>query len=151
MATDIFDEPTTIEIPIRGEVIGVDSADGLIDAFEFVKAKEAELYACKRLIIAALDKLGTSEATTKRVQGERRRVKIEAPKIGWDQSKLKIVYEAFPELRDQALRIESVGVDKRKWDMVQRTSGPEVFEQFKGRIAEACKGPTGSPSVTIEV
>lgn len=150
MSTDIFDD-SLIVVPIRGEVIDPANADALIDAYEFVKAKEADLYTAKRMIVAALDKLATSEANTKRVQGERRRVKIEAPKIGWDNSKLKAAYEAFPGLRDQALRISQIEVDKRKYDMLKRTSGPPEFEAFKARIAEACKGPTGNPTITVEV
>lgn len=149
--TDIFSDLPGVHVPLTGELVAFDDADGLIDAYERVKAAEANLWACKRQLAESLYKLCKGDETTQRVMGKRRRVKVVAPDVTWNQSKLKQLWEAFPDWRLMAMRIGTLDINKRGLDMLLRTNGDENLEMYKARIREACNGPTGSPKLTIEV
>jgi hypothetical protein len=60
------------------------------------------------------------------------------------------VWKTAPQpLASEILRIAEVAVNMRTWGVWQKTSGSEEFELWKKKIAEACRGRTGMPSVKV--
>lgn len=124
--------------------------DSLIDAFE--KLELISKIATDRLreIRKCLADQCEGDGVTRRIRGDRRQAKVTLSNVYWDQPTLKRVFEQFPDLRDQCLRVDSVGVKAREFNKIKVTAGPERFEEFRDQIAKAELGRIGVPSVHIE-
>lgn len=145
------DDPTQEFIdPLTGEVIDLTDADALIDCFERIKAQDSAIYVAKQIVQRAIANLSEGTAKTRRVRGHRRRAKVEMPDAGWDQSKLKEAYNAYPQFRDELLSISSLRVKLREFKKVVNEKGPEDFQCFKGIVQAAELPPSGTPRVTVE-
>jgi len=137
--------------PITDAIIA-DDPDSLIEAYQDIKAKGDQLYAVQiaiRTKLAAMTE-GQSEAKTRRVQGRRHKVKVEMPSPGWDQSILKEAWNSYPALRDQVLKIDTVGVKAREWKKLAETAGAPDVETFRDMLKSAIKPPSGVPTITVE-
>jgi hypothetical protein len=137
--------------PITDAIIA-DDPDSLIEAYQDLKAKGDQLYAVQiaiRTKLAAMTE-GQSEAKTRRVQGRRHKVKVEMPSPGWDQSILKEAWNSYPALRDQVLKIDTVGVKAREWKKLAETAGAPDLETFRDMVKSAIKPPSGVPTITVE-
>lgn len=150
-AAEAFKVDDGIINPLTGEIVSRQDADGLIDVFDQIKAVNDRLYAVKLELQHALYALTTGDAKTRRVQGKRRKAKVERPDDGFDQSILKEVWNSYPDLRDQVLKIDAIGVKKREYDKLINTSGDPSIECFRDMISKANRGPSGTPRVTVEV
>jgi hypothetical protein len=142
--------PVELVDPTTGEILDLADADTLISSFERVSIQANVFWEAKRKIAHAIAKLTEGEAKTRRVRGKERGAKVEMPDDAWVQSILKEVWNAYPKLRDDYLRIESVGVKLREWKKLKETSGEPDLEQLKKMLAQANMGPTGTPRVTVE-
>lgn len=145
-------DPGFLINPVTEAIIDHTNIDAMIDAYEEMKAFGDRLYAAQIAIrnkLADLTK-GQTDAKTRRVQGMRRRVMIEMPSAGWDQSILKEAWNAYPDLRDQCLKIDTVGVKAREWKKLENTAGAPHLEAFRNMVKAAIKPPSGTPTVKIE-
>lgn len=138
--------------PTTGELVELHDVDQLIDCLERVEAHDRLIYSIKSQVKQAIAALADrkDDAKTVRVRGHRRRAKIEFPGTTWDNSKLKEAWHSYPNLRDQALRIEKIAPMLREVNKMRGESGPPDFEQFKRMILGAEKPSTANPTVTIE-
>lgn len=145
-------DPGFLLNPLTEAIIPPDDVDQMIDAYQEMKAFGDRLYAAQIAIRQKLADItkGQTEAKTRRVQGRRRKAKIEMPSPGWDQSILKEAWNAYPQLRDQVLKIDTVGVKAREWKKLAETAGAPEVEMFRNMIKAAVKPPTGAPTITIE-
>lgn len=145
-------DPGFLINPLTEAIIPPDDVDQMIDAYQEMKAFGDRLYAAQIAIRTKLADItkGQTEAKTRRVQGRRRKAKIEMPSPGWDQSILKEAWNSFPQLRDQCLKIDTVGVKAREWKKLAETAGVPEVETFRDMIKAAVKPPTGAPTITIE-
>jgi hypothetical protein len=136
--------------PIAGEVIDPTDADALIDFYESMKSLDSQIYVAKQLAAKALAALTTGETKSRRLQGQRRKVKIEMPSTTWENSKLKEAWNSFPHLRETYLRIGTIEPQLVEIKKLRNTSGPPDLETFKSMVFAAEREPTGTPKVTIE-
>jgi hypothetical protein len=145
-------DPGFLLNPLTEAIIPPDDVDQMIDAYQEMKCFGDRLYAAQIAIRTKLADItkGQTEAKTRRVQGRRRKAKIEMPSPGWDQSILKEAWNAYPQLRDQCLKIDTVGVKAREWKKLAETAGVPEVETFRDMIKAAVKPPTGAPTITIE-
>lgn len=143
--------PSEIIDPTTGEVIDRSNIDSMVNAYERVEAKCRELYTAKRqLAYAMYDQTQGSDAKTRRIEGENRKAKIERPDDAWDQSILKEIWNSFPKLCNQYLRIEQIGVKLVPYKQLMNTTGTEDIEQVKKMLKRANRGPMGTPRIKIE-
>jgi hypothetical protein len=142
--------PTEIICPLTGEIVDTSDPDQLIDCFERLKEADAQIFDAKRRVQFALAALTEGDAKTRRVRGRRRRAKIEMPDNGWSQSILKEAYHAYPQFRDELLRIDSVGVKAREFKKAVNETGPDDWSTFRNMIASAEQPATATPRVTVE-
>lgn len=141
------------EICIYGELIHRDDYDSLIDAYEKLEAADRQIYSAKCQIRQALaDAVKDGTGKTRRVQGHRRKAIVEMPSDGWDQSQLKSAWNAYPQLREQCMKIGTIDVMIREFKKLETTAAatPDVGT-FKTMIEAAKKPATALPSVKIEV
>ena len=145
-------EPTVGEIfdPLTGELVSTDDVDGMIDFYERVMLLEKELRAAKVQLQRAFAAHSKGVARTRRVEGERRKVRIELPGPGWDQPRLKEAWGAYPRFRVPYLRVDAVGVNLREYKKLIETTGPGDLMAFKSLVSAARKPSTGNPRVAIE-
>lgn len=147
-------ESESILDPITGELVDVNDADSLIDAYQRLDAHDKEVYAAKRAIKLAIAALTTGEAKTRRVRGESgRNAVVTMPDDSWDQSKLKEAWNSYPKFRDEFLAISELRVQMREFKKTLNTSSSdEAFSQFQKMLIAANKGPSpgATPSVKIE-
>lgn len=141
---------THILDPITGELLDPADIDSLIDAYERIDARDKQHYAAKLAIRQALASRTEGDAKTRRVQGHRRKAIVEMPSDSWDQAKLKQIWELYPDLREQCLKIDSIGVKLREYKKLVNTSGTPEFQAFRDNVTAANKGQTGTPTVKIE-
>lgn len=139
-----FTDPTT------GEIIQLDDVDSMLDSLERITAWLDRLHETKKQICFALDSLCEGNQKTRRVRGRRRQAKVETPDDYWDQSILKEAFNAYPQLRDECLAIASIRVKLREFKKIQGTKGTADFNSFRDMIAQANRGPSGTPRVVIE-
>lgn len=149
-------EETPFVDPTTSEIVDLDDADEMIDAFERIKAKLAELNDARVILVNAMaEKARTgvvaTTSRTLRLSGKRRMVKIELPPDGFNQSKLKEAYYAYPQFRDRCLSIATLSLKKVEYSKLQRESGTPDFNVFRNMLASACSGPAGNPTVTVEM
>lgn len=140
--------------PITGEVIDTDDTDALIDCFERLKNRIAELYNTHNLVLDRFKKrigpLQDQDKRTHRILGKTRVAKLEFPPDTWNGSILKEAWNSFPKHRDQLLRIDSIGVKAREFKKFQEAKGEKDWETFRDMIARAKRPGTRNPKVTIE-
>jgi hypothetical protein len=139
--------------PTTGVVVDVSNQDDLIDALENIEVELKKFHALKRRVSIALTDLTTLsgvETKTRHVAGDRREVEITMPDDYYDQSKLREVWNSYPDMSRQYLRIEKLAVQRRNFKKAMATSGTPAFETFKKMIEQANMGPTGIPYVKIK-
>lgn len=153
MSTEQQTAPHGITDPLTGNVVAVGDIDGLADLFEKLVAVEDRIFLAKRDIKSALlawTSLEGIDTKTRRIRGTRRRIKLEMPGPGWEQSILKEAWNAYPVLRDELLRVEKIAVKLREFGKVSNEAGPADFQQFVAMVKSAERSPSGMPSVSVE-
>lgn len=145
----------TIELidPTTGEIVNLTDPDELIDAYERIDRHADKLDAAAFVIRQSLAKLtdGQTTAKTRRVQGRRRKAKLEMPDQNWEQSILKECWNSYPSLRDQCLRIGKIDVKAREWAKLAETAGSPDVETFRDMVRSAMRPATALPTVKVEV
>lgn len=147
----VVNNPTIIVCPETGESIAEDDIDGLINLVVRMKRIKANVEEADFRARQALAKLAP-EATTKtrRVQGRHAVAVLEFPSTAFNQSMLKEIWNSYPNLRDQVLRLESIGVKRTEWKKLQATTGHPDLEQVKKMLAAAEFETHRPPSVKVE-
>ena len=136
--------------PSTGEIISLTDVDAMISCLERVKQVNDQAYACQVQLRNALAGLTEGDAKTRRIRGKTRIAKVEMPSDSYDQKVLKHIWESFPQLREECLKIDTVGVKAREYKKIVGTTGEGEFEAFRDLLSKANRGPTGTPTVTIE-
>lgn len=143
--------PDEIVDTTTGEVVDARDADALIALYERIDREYRERQGLRRLIAMAIARqTEEGESRTRRLRGATRLAKVEFPGDSWNQSILKEAWNAYPALRDEFLRIDSVAVKLREFKKLLGTTAPPDVETFKKMVAAANVGPTGTPSITVE-
>lgn len=141
----------TIETdPITGEVMDMKDADQLITSLKRLKMRMDILSMWKARFEDAIAALAAHESRTERVAGEKHVAKIEWPGAEFDATVTKKLWEHYPQFREKFLRIEKVGVQRREYDKMLRTTGTEEFEMFKKALMGCEQQSTRRPSIKIE-
>ncbi len=149
--SDAVDAVTEIDNPLSpGEFVSVLDIDGLIDMYEQLDSADKRIYGAKLRIREALAGLTEGDAKTRRVKGKRRTAKITMPDDGWEQSILKEAWNSFPDYAEDVLAIAALRVKLREYKKLVNTSGDASFTTFRDMITNANRGPTGTPTVSIE-
>lgn len=136
--------------PTTGEVVDLANADELIDCLERITKLDQTIYAAKQRVKSAIADLCTGDQKTRYVRGKRRRAKVESPSDSWDQPRLKEAWNSYPQHRESALKIATIGVKLMEFKKMEKESGPADFEQFRNMIAGAKKPSGAAPTITIE-
>lgn len=139
--------------PSTGEVIDLSDVDAMAAAFERCKRIADQHYAARNMLgnaLAALADGGDTKTKTRRVRGQRYRVKVEMPDDGWDQSMLREAWHSYPQHRESCLKIGTINVGLREWKKLTAESGPPDFELFRDMVRRANRGPSGNPRITVE-
>lgn len=95
-------------------------------------------------------KMTSGDKKTRRIEGARRRAKIELASDSWDNKQLRAVWDKCPELRDRCLKIEKIGVQITEYKKLTGTTGTPELNKFVAAVVAANRGPTGTPTVTVE-
>lgn len=138
--------------PATGEVL--EGVDSLVDALERAQLELSRLRAFEqsaRIRLAAMAPSDDPEQVTRRLRGERRRVKIELPGLVFDQAILRDIVAQFPmSMTRPVVKVESYKVVLTEFKKLANESGPPEFEQFRLCLQGACKGRIGLAKVTVE-
>lgn len=148
-------EPVSLDdeimCPLTGELIAVTDVDGLCEMYEQLKPKNDAIYATMCAIRRALADLTTGDAATRRVRGEKHVAKIELSAVSFEQTVLKKLWESYPELAPEFLKIESIGVKMAEYKKLENTASDNPqFSQFRDSLTKANQGRNGLPKLTIE-
>ena len=136
--------------PFTGEITTVDDIDGLITLYEGLDRVNKQAYAVMVRVRELLAAKTEGEARTRRIYGERRKAKLEFPSESFTQSELKTLWEEYPDLRDEALKIDAIGVKLREYKKLVNASGGERLNAFRDALSRACRGCVGTPTLKIE-
>lgn len=144
------DEETTIHDPLTGEQVDISDPDALAEAYVRIEATVRDMSAALRSIRRAFGDLSSGSARTRRVRGQRHRVRVEMPAPTWDQLKLKTAWIMWPKLAQEFIRIERFApklIEVRK--LREETGAPE-FEAFRNLLLDAEEEPTQPPRIFVE-
>lgn len=141
---------TELISPIDGECVEIDDIDGLISLYEKCKAMNDACYAVQLAIRQTFWSMSEGTAKTRRVRGLKRIAKVVQADDSWDQAALRETWQAYPELRDEFLRIESIGVKMREFKKLQSTTGDAELCEFRDKVICANRGPVGTATLTVE-
>lgn len=135
-----------------GEAIDATDADALIAAYERIARMNDTVYAVTVQIKQALGAMTEGTAKTRRVAGKSRVAVLTMPGNTWNNSKLKEAYNAYPQLREQYLRIESVAVKAVEFNKTRNMAVVDnpPLETFLSMVASAEQPASGNPSVKVE-
>ena len=145
------ERPDFVIHPRTKEKIMSDDIDGLADLYESVTQQQRQIKELVRTIkiffVAATD----TEAKTRYLKGDRRKVKIEMPGPNWNQGLLKDAWENpdYAECREEVLKIDRIGVKLREFKKAVKTSGSESWTKFRDEVQAAKEEPTRSPTVSV--
>lgn len=142
--------PACIMDPLTGEVIDRDNVDGLIGMYESLDKTNKVIYATCCRIRETLAEKTEGDAKTRRVRGHKRVCVLEFPSESFEQRSLKEIWAEFPDLRDEALKIDSIGVKMREFRKIKATSGGGRFNEFRDKISSASRGCVGLPTLKVE-
>lgn len=143
-------EPTGITNPLTGQPVDPDDIDDLIDCFEHVKSVADQCYAVKKRVAERLASLTNGDKKTRRIEGVRRRAKVEMPSTAWDRKLLRSAWDGFPGVADRCLKIETIGVVAVEYKKLLETTGGPVLMDFIAAVKAADRGPQGTPTITVE-
>lgn len=142
--------------PFEGEIIDLNAAessdvDALITLYEKLDRINGQAYAVMLRIRERLANMAEGDAKTRRVRGKNRVAKIELSDVRFESAVLKQLWEEFPKLRDECLKIDAIGVKAREYAKLATTASDDPqFTAFRDRLTAACKGRTGTPALKIE-
>jgi hypothetical protein len=136
--------------PTTGLVVNPSDVDSMVEMYGRVESECRKFYDLKRKIAQAMFERTTGNAKTRRLEGEKHRIRLEKPDDYWDQSILKEIWNSYPKHRDQFLRIDSIAVKLVPYKQLLNTAGPEDLEQVKKMLNRANRGPMGTPRIKIE-
>lgn len=136
--------------PLTGELIEL-TANSLIDAFErldrHAKHVNAGLYEIRRELL----KLAQGDAKTRRLRhADGRTLVLTMPAESFDQAQLKSCWNAYPNLRDELLRVERLAVNLVNWKKAAATTGDPAWMNCVKMIESARRPATAPPSVRLE-
>lgn len=151
IATPLGIAVTEIISPLDNEVIPATDIDGMANTYGRCKEVGDACYRVQMLIRRVLWEQTEGVGKTRRLKGKERLVKLEAAADSWDQKVLKTLWEEYPSLAPQYLRIETIKPQLREVAKLHNTSGDEEFCDFRDRLLAACLGNASStPTITIE-
>jgi hypothetical protein len=138
--------------PIDGQIVDGNDIDGLITLYERLDAHDKEVYAAKLHIRQLLQGMSEGDGSTKtrRVRGKHRQAKIEMPDDSWDQSVLKEAFFAFPQFRDEFIRIDRLAPKMKEVKKLANMSGADDLRTFRDMLLAANRGPSGVATIKIE-
>lgn len=138
--------------PLTGALVDTDDIDSLIRACDDAKRQLDDLRCFEDMLRRTIGERATGTTKTRRIRGKQLVAKVEMPDDTWDNSILKEAWNSYPDLRDEFLKISTVGVKLREFKkMVGTTSDDAKFETLKKMISSAKKPATAAPKVTIEM
>lgn len=158
MKLDCREEETTPVNPLlfhpkTGKAIDPDDKDTLIDALEIIRKHIAMSFDHKETIEKALCKhVADLKTKTRRVQGERRKARIEMPSDKQENARLKNIVEdkKYKLIWPQLIRISQYAIKMREFNKAKNTKGTEDWNAYRDAVASAILPPTASPRVIIE-
>lgn len=137
--------------PLTGEIVDETSIDELIDCYEYIDAKDKQIFAVKQRIKHLLLARTEGSAATRRVAGERRVAKLTLPAESFEQATLKRLWAEMPDLAEKYLRIESIAVQMREFNKLRGTSTDQPdLAAFRDALTAASRGRASLPSVSVE-
>lgn len=148
--TILAESNDTIIDPTTGEVIDRKNVDQLAEAYGRIDAAYREMGDSLKSIRMAFAELSYGDARTRRVRGERHRVRLEMPANTWNQKKLREAWDDFPAIAQEFIRIERLAPKLREVKKIQEESGPRDFLAFRKLLLEAEEPSNAPPRVTLE-
>ena len=140
-----------IDDPLTGEIIDTDSIDQMLDRFEALDEFNRKLYGTLLALRRAIAAKTEGDGVTRRVAGRLRRAKVIMPDESFDQTRLKALWNEYPALAQEYLKIDTVGVRKREYaKLVGTASDQDDFCAFRDAMKAANCGRTGTPRIEIE-
>lgn len=140
----------TIINPLTGEVISRKDADALAEAYARLDVIHREMGEALKSIRLAFADLSYGDAKTRRVRGERHRVKLEMPQPNWNQKKLREAWEKWPSLAPEFIRIERFAPKLREVKKIQEEAGGTDFTAFRKLLLEAEEPSSAPPRISLE-
>lgn len=147
-----FAKPRIITNPVSGAAIDTEDVDQLIEAFAILDDVNKRVYATLQQLRELIGAKTDGTAKTRRLVGQRLRVKVEMPDETWNNGQLKEAFNAYPQFRDAYLRIETVKPQLREVKKLKTMTIVDnpAMELFRDIVLGANQGPTGLPKVTVE-
>lgn len=141
-----------IQHPLTGELIDPTDIDALGDALIDINRCWDLLKVAKDSVVTAIAKHATEEGATRRVRGERHRIKLTMPKDHWSSSILGNVWgnANYEKWSRQYVRPSGFAPNIREIKKLENESGGPKFEEMKQLIFAARSEPRGLPSVKFE-
>jgi hypothetical protein len=133
-----------------GEVIRDTDVDTMADAYRCLGAQIGRCQAARFRIALALASLSPGDQKTRRVRGERLRVKVEMPDDSWSAGDLHNLWDNYPEYAPLYLTFSGFRVIAREVKKLANEQGPPRFNEFREALLAANRGPTGAPRITVE-
>lgn len=153
VGTEAATDPLCVSNPVTGELIATTDIDGLIalvaDCKRMRESLQLAAQAATVHLLHITEGMGIT-TKTRRVRGRTHRARLEMPGVSYEQSILKESWFAWPQFRDELLRIERVGVKAREFGKARNEAGHADYMAFVRMIGKAEREPTGLPTVTIE-
>lgn len=145
-------QATEIINPVTGAIVSLDDIDSLILGCDECKKLISELEVFYRTLREAAWAKTAGTTKTRRLKGKKYQAKLEQGPRYPVGSILKEAYNAFPQHRDQYLKIGKIDLQMREVAKLEgMASDDPSFNQFKGMIKDAIeKGSEGLPSISME-
>ena len=136
--------------PRTGEVIDPKDVDALAEKYAELDAIAKQIGETLRAIRLALSDLSQGDAQTRRVRGERSRVKLVFDGPRWNQGTLRQIWKQYPLLAPDFIRIERLAPKLVEVRKLQNECGGQDFAHFRKLLLDAEEPNTAPPRVYLE-
>ena len=103
-----------------------------------------------RLARAIQDRTIGQDGKTRRLRGDKYRLKVVMPDTHWDQTLLKALWRDQYLLATKYLRIERLAPQRIEVKKLRNEAGGEGFAQFRAALLSAESESTANPYITLE-
>ena len=148
------DMPEIIVDPTTKKPISTADVDALITLHEKMKTYRDQsrdtMLEIEEILFRMTEDGDDAQLVTRRLKGKTRTMIISLASVSWEQSILLEAWNSYPKLRNDTLKINTIGVKAKEYKKMTGTTGDKAYTQFKKMITAADRDRTGKPSFKIE-
>jgi hypothetical protein len=144
-------EPLEFVCPRSGEVVAENDVDALWEMYSRCQVVIDAMKPALSFVRESLAKLtADGDKLTRRARGLKYQILVEYPSSEFSKSKLLEIWNEYPNIRGELMKVAEVKVSKTELKKALETNGPKDFNAMVKAIKQSEYTPTSLPSIKLD-